>query len=87
MGDMIQLEDGSWVTRPPEHCANGHPFRPGDIRTYSEAWFGCWCDGAQSRDKRPGHTQYTCKRCDAVTLVPACTDPSLKVGWAASHGG
>jgi hypothetical protein len=89
--DLIQIMDKHgqtvWVHRPPPACSNGHVFRPGDgAATYAEGWHSCWCDGAQRSDGRPGHTSFTCKRCGAVTLVPECTDPSLKVGWAASHG-
>jgi hypothetical protein len=88
--DMVQItnKDGLtvWVTRPPAACPHGHPFRVGDVTTYQEAWFACGCDGARRRDGRPGHTQYTCKRCRAATNVPECTDPTLKIGWAASHG-
>jgi hypothetical protein len=92
-GDMIPITDNegltTWVTRPPERCPNGHPFRPGDgARTYAEGWYACGCAGAEDdNDGRPGHNTYRCKRCDAVTLLPECTDPSLKVGWAAAHGG
>jgi hypothetical protein len=82
---MIQLPGGGWVTRPPERCANGHPWAPAS-GTYRESWFSCWCDGAQDDDDRPGHTEYVCKTCGAVTLVPTCTDPTAKTGWAASHG-
>jgi hypothetical protein len=88
--DMIQITNKNgqtaWITRPPATCPRGHPFHPGDILTYSEAWYACGCESAQNRDARPGHTRYTCKTCGAATDVPACTDPSLKVGWAASHG-
>jgi hypothetical protein len=40
-GDMIPITDNEgltvWVTRPPEQCTNGHPFRPGDgATTYAE---------------------------------------------------
>ncbi len=86
MGEMIQLPGGGWVTRPPERCANGHPWAPASL-SYRESWFSCWCDGARDDDDdRPGHTQYVCKACGAVTLVPRCTDPTKKTGWAASHG-
>jgi hypothetical protein len=74
MSDMIQVE-GGWVIRPPEQWANGHPWAPAS-GTYSESWFSCWCDGAQDDPDRPGYTQYKCKTCGAVTLVPACTDPT-----------
>jgi hypothetical protein len=70
MSDMIQLENGFCVTQPPEHCPNGHPFRPGDIRTYSEGWYACGCEAAEAADERPGHSRYTCKRCGATTDVP-----------------
>lgn len=83
---MIRLPSGGWVTRPPAACPNGHPFRPGDIRTYAEERFSCWCDAAQAASERPGHHSYRCKTCTAITLVPECTDPTLKTGWAASHG-
>jgi hypothetical protein len=85
----ITSEDGltAWATRPPPQCPRGHPFRPGDgARSYAESWFACWCERAQSDHGRPGHRSYTCKRCAEVTLVPPCTDPAQKVGWAASHG-
>jgi hypothetical protein len=83
----ITDEDGLtyWIRQPPLACPNGHPFRAGDITTYSEAWYACNCDAAQNSGKRPGHTSYTCKRCGATTDVPACTDPSARVGWAAAH--
>jgi hypothetical protein len=74
------------VTCPPEHCSNGHPWAPPG-RGYAEGWHACWCDNAQRRDGRPGHIRYRCKTCDAVTLVPPCSDPAQTVGWAASHGG
>src|SRR5215471_12322821 len=35
---------------------------------------------------RPGNLEFRCKTCDAVTLVPACTDPTRKTSWAAHHG-
>jgi hypothetical protein len=88
--DLIHITDNrgqtAWVHRPPGHCPNGHPFRPGDIQTYAESWFSCWCDNAQAAGERPGHNSYRCKTCDAVTLVPECSDPTMKTGWAASHG-
>jgi hypothetical protein len=88
--DLVPVQDQQgrtvWVTRPPEHCANGHPFRPGDITTYGEGGFACWCDGARSDDDgRAFHNTYTCQTCGAVTLVPPCTDPGAAVGWGASH--
>jgi hypothetical protein len=89
--DMIQItnKDGLtvWVTRPPAACPRGHPFRAGDITTYSEAWCACGCAAAAAADERPGHSSYPCKTCGAVTLVPECTDPTPKIGWAPSHGG
>jgi hypothetical protein len=88
-GDLIPITNQHgrtvWVTQPPERCTNGHPWAPPG-RGYAEGWFSCWCDGAQAREARPGHSRYECKQCRAVTLVPPCTDPTLKVGWAAHHG-
>ena len=88
--DMIPIVNKAglteWVTRPPDACPNGHPFRAGDVKTYSEGWYACGCEAAEAADERPGHSSYRCKACGAVTLVPACTDPTMKVGWAASHG-
>lgn len=87
--DLVPVRDNhgqtQWVTRPPERCANGHPWAPAS-GTYTEGWYACGCDAAEAADERPGHSTYRCKTCGAVTLVPACTDPTLKVGWAASHG-
>jgi hypothetical protein len=75
-----------WVHRPPHACPNGHVFRAGDnATTYGQGWYGCWCDGAQCRDARPGHVTFTCKSCGTMTLMPECTNPSQKIGWAASH--
>jgi hypothetical protein len=90
-GDLIPIIDKRgqvvWVNRPPPACPNGHQLLPGDdAATYAEGWFGCWCDGAQDSDGRPGHVTFTCKRCGAVTLVPECTDPAQKNGWAGNHG-
>lgn len=86
----ITTKDGVlvWVKRPPPACPNGHSLRPDDhATTYGEGWFACWCDGAHSGgNDLPGHSTFACKRCGVVTLLPECTDPSMKVGWAASHG-
>jgi hypothetical protein len=64
----------------------GHPFRPGDITTYGQDGFACWCDGARSVDDgRAFHDTYTCKTCAVVTLLRPCTDPGAVVGWGALH--
>jgi hypothetical protein len=89
-GDLIPITgpDGvtGWVHEPPEQCPNGHPWAPGQ-RAYAQGWYGCYCDGAHSSgEPRPGHLEFTCKTCAAVVPVPACTDPTQKTGWAASHG-
>jgi hypothetical protein len=90
-GDLIPITgaDGltAWVHEPPEQCPNRHPWKAAS-GAYRQSWFGCWCDGAQDTDDpRPGHLEFACKTCDETVLVPACTNPSLKIGWAASHGG
>jgi hypothetical protein len=72
----IKLPNGCWVTEPPKHCANGHSFTPGDIRTYHESWAGCWCTAAVAADDaRPGHDVYECKTCQEVTTVPEVQRP------------
>ena len=74
-----------WVHEPPEQCPNGHPWTAA-IRAYRESWYGCWCSNAEvDGDPRPGHLEFTDKTCSAIVLVPTCSEPSLKVGWAASH--
>jgi hypothetical protein len=89
-GELIPITDTDgltvWVHEPPGQCPNGHPWAPGQ-RAYAQGWFGCWCDAAQARGpRRPGHLEFTCKECGGIVLVPACTDPTAKTGWAASHG-
>lgn len=87
MRGMVKLPTGGWVTRPPEHCANGHPFTPGDVTSYHERWAGCWCAAAVAADDdRPGHDTFECKTCGHVTVEPPCTDPGQRLGWGASHG-
>jgi hypothetical protein len=86
--ELVPIQDEGptfWVTRPPEHCRQGHPWSAGS-GGYGEGYFQCSCDGAGSDGERAGHAEYVCKTCGEVTLVPACTDPDGKVGWAASHG-
>jgi hypothetical protein len=53
----ITEEDGLtyWLTRPLPACPNGHPFRPGNITTYSEAWYACSCDAAKQREAGWAH--------------------------------
>jgi hypothetical protein len=88
-GDLIPVtdEDGltQWVNEPPRQCPNGHSWA--HRRGYAEGWFSCWCSGAQSDEPRPGHLEFRCKTCNETVLVPACTDPTKKTGWAAHHGG
>jgi hypothetical protein len=51
-----------WVTPPPDTCPNGHPLRPGDITTYGQGGYACWCDGARTEDDGHSfHNTYTCK--------------------------
>ena len=89
--DMIPIVDDDgltvWVTRPPDACPRGHQLRAGDITTYAEGLYACACPAAEAADERPAHSSYRCRTCAAVTLVPECTDPAMRVGWAASHSG
>jgi hypothetical protein len=43
-------------------------------------------DGAQNGEPRSGHSEFRCKTCDGIVLLPACTEPTQKTGWAAHHG-
>jgi hypothetical protein len=91
-GELIPITkkpgEQAWIHRPPEQCANGHPRTPAS-GSYAEGWFACGCSGAHlaATMRGRGTTHVQCTTCGAVTLVPACTNPTLKVGWVASHGG
>jgi hypothetical protein len=62
VGNPVRCTDGSWMTRAPQSCPNGHRFRPGATLVGHQP---CSCRG--------GHTTWTCLACSAVMYGPALT--------------
>jgi hypothetical protein len=67
IGDLVQTTTGTWITRPPTHCPNGHELGPSRALVGHQACLG----------HGGGHTTWTCLTCDQTVygpeLGPHCT--------------
>lgn len=60
LGDLVQTTAGTWITRPPTHCENGHEFGAGKALVGYQACLG----------HGGGHTTWTCRACDQTVYGP-----------------
>jgi hypothetical protein len=71
-----------WIEQAPERCPEGHTWTLGDVGSYHENWYACWCAGARSRrEGRPGNHTFTCAICNAQITDPPCVDPTQLPGY------
>jgi hypothetical protein len=59
VGDLIHTTAGTWITRPPTRCPNGHQLGAGRLVGYQ----ACLGHGG-------GHTTWTCRTCEAIVYGP-----------------
>jgi hypothetical protein len=57
---LVQTTAGTWITRPPARCPNGHPLGPNQVLVGHVACLG----------HGGGHTSWHCRVCDAVVYGP-----------------
>lgn len=55
VGDLVQTTAGTWITRPPSRCNQGHVLEPDQYVVGHVACLGHVGDG--------GHTTWHCLRC------------------------
>jgi hypothetical protein len=67
VGALVQTTAGTWITKPPLRCSNGHGLGPGRVLVGHVA-----CKGHGGG----GHTTWTCRECDdtvyGLPLGPHC---------------
>lgn len=61
VGDLIRTTAGTWITRPPARCPNGHELGP---RRVLVGHVACLGHGGG------GHTIWHCLECEAITYGP-----------------
>jgi hypothetical protein len=60
IGDLIHTTAGTWITRPPTRCPNGHQLGAGRCLVGYQACLG----------HGGGHTTWTCRTCEAIVYGP-----------------
>jgi hypothetical protein len=61
VGDLVPTTTGTWITRPPLRCPNGHQLGPNQVVVGHVACLG----------HGGGHTTWDCLECEAITYGPA----------------
>jgi|SRR5258705_12686949 len=60
VGDLIHTTVGTWITRPPARCPNGHPVGPNAVLVGHRACVG----------HGGGHTTWNRRTCDQIVHGP-----------------
>ena len=60
LGELVQTTAGTWITKPPSRCPNGHRLGPGEVLVGHQACLG----------HGDGHTTWTCCTCDQTVYGP-----------------
>lgn len=61
VGELVRTTAGTWITKPPQRCPNGHDLGPGRVLVGHVA---CMGHGGG------GHTTWTCQACDETVYGP-----------------
>jgi hypothetical protein len=61
VGDLVQTMAGTWITKPPSRCTEGHPLGPGQVLV---GHIACMGHGGG------GHTTWACQTCDDTVYGP-----------------
>jgi hypothetical protein len=72
LGELVQTTAGTWITKPPSRCPNGHRLGPGEVLVGHQACLG----------HGGGHTTWTCSKCDQTVYGPLNTHCSALDGPA-----
>jgi hypothetical protein len=60
-GQLVLAVDGTWMTKPPSRCPNGHTLGPNQVVVGHVVCLG---------HGGGGHTSWHCRTCDAVVYGP-----------------
>jgi hypothetical protein len=66
-GQLVRALDGTWMTKPPNRCPNGHTLGPNQVLVGHVACLG---------HGGGGHTSWHCRTCEAVVYGPQNVSPS-----------
>jgi hypothetical protein len=60
VGQLVRTSVGTWITKAPTRCLNGHPLGGGQVLVGHQA----------CQDGPGGHTTWTCRTCDETVYGP-----------------
>src|SRR6476660_7928601 len=73
LGELVQTTAGTWITKPPSRCPNGHRLGPSEVFVGHQAGLG----------HGGGHTTWTCRTCDATVYGPPLNSHCTTLDWPA----
>src|SRR5258705_13043463 len=70
-GQLVRAVDGTWMTKPPSRCPNGHNLGPNQVLVGHVVCLG---------HGGGGHTSWHCRTCDAVVYGPPMVADRMPAG-------